>query len=359
MQHTVSILICTRDRAADLRATLATFAELDVPVGVSAELLVIANGSRDQTAEVVKHFSDSCLRLKSRYLFVGTPGKSRALNVGIAASAGGVLMFTDDDVHVPPDWIERMCEPIFSGTADAVAGGIRLAPSLHRPWLTAAQRGWLASTEDLPKNIDHPMIGANMAIGRHVLQRVPGFDPEVGPGARGHAEDTLFWLQVREAGFRIATRLDIETVHHLEPERLSRKAFMRQARKRGEFAAYVEWHWEHFRRRWPRLAFLRAAWQLALLRVRHFPTWIAAPTMPAWELEPMEKYHARRCYLRESHRPANYEHHGLVRRDTCRLAGTARAEPPAAPPSLPASDRTAARIADPCARRPVHTRGVE
>ena len=353
----ISIIICTRNRADRLRATLTALRAAISASPAPCELVVVDNGSADGTGRLLQR-----ARSEDPHLFAlacSEPGKSRSLNLALAAARGRVLLFTDDDVIPPADWIERMCEPIFTGTADAVAGGIRLAPSLHRPWLTAAQRSWLASTEDLPKNIDHPMIGANMAIGRHVLQRVPGFDPEVGPGARGHAEDTLFWLQVREAGFRIATRLDIETVHHLEPERLSRKAFMRQARKRGEFAAYVEWHWEHFRRRWPRLAFLRAAWQLALLRVRHFPTWIAAPTMPAWELEPMEKYHARRCYLRESHRPANYEHHGLVRRDTCRLADTARAEPPAAPPSLPASDRTAARIADPCARRPVHTRGVE
>ena len=277
------------------------------------ELIVVDNGSVDATGALLAtvHAEDS----RVRAILQPDRGKSRALNLALAAARGDVLLFTDDDVAPPADWVGRMSEPIFSGTADAVAGGIRLAPSLHRPWLTAAQRGWLASTEDLPKGVEHPLIGANMAVARHVLQRVPCFDPEVGPGALGHAEDTLFWLQVRQAGFRIATRLDIEVEHHLDPGRLSRGSFARQACKRGEFAAYVEHHWEHYRRRWPRLAFCRAACKLAWLRARHFPGWITAPTMPAWELGLLERYHARRCLLRERRREPNYECHGLFRRD--------------------------------------------
>lgn len=315
VSYTISIIICTRNRALDLRATLASLAQLDVPAGMCAELLVVDNGSQDQTAEVLRSLAGRCGKLSLRSLFVAEPGKARSLNHALASATGDVLLFTDDDVHPPTDWIDAISGPIRDGTADAVAGGIRLAPSLRRPWLAAAQRSWLASTEDLPKGIDHPLIGANMAVARQVFQRVPCFDPEVGPGALGHAEDTLFWLQVRQAGFRIATRLDIEVEHHLEPDRLSRKSFARQARKRGEFAAYVEHHWEHYRRRWPRLAFYRAALRLARVRVRHFPGWIAAPTMPAWELEPLEKYHARRCFLRERCREPNYECHGLARRD--------------------------------------------
>ncbi len=344
MSHTISILICTRDRATHLQATLEALADIEIPAGMSAELIVIDNGSRDQTADVLKAFGNSCGRLTLRHLFVGTPGKSVALNKGLSTATGDVLMFTDDDVHVPADWIEKLTRPILDGSADAVAGGIRLASSLRRPWLTAAQRGWLASTEDLPKNTNMPLIGANMAVSRRVLTAVPGFDPEVGPGALGHAEDTLFWLQVRQAGFRIVTHLDIEVEHHLEPGRLSRQSFARQAYKRGEFAAYVEHHWEHQRRRWPRLAFYRAACKLGWERLRHLPGWITAPTMPAWELEPLEKFHARRCLLRELRREPNYEHHGLVRRDwSSPLSGTRPGDsaparlPPLAPSTSPAS----------------------
>lgn len=309
----ISIIICTRNRVDYLLPSLVRLQEIMSVAPAACELIVVDNGSTDGTGGMLASVQTGDQRVRT--ISFPKQGKSQALNRALTVARGEVLLFTDDDVIPPIDWIGQMSEPIFSCIADAVAGGIRLAPSLNRPWLTAAQRGWLASTEDLPKNIEHPLIGANMAIGRHVLRRVPGFDPEVGPGALGHAEDTLFWLQVREAGFRIATRLDIETVHYLEPHRLSRKAFLRQARKRGEFAAYVEHHWEHYHRRWPRLAFCRAALLLTWERAKHFPAWLAAPTMPAWELEPLEKYHARRCYLRELRREPNYDLHGLVRRD--------------------------------------------
>ena len=48
-----SIIIVTRDRAEDLRLTLAAMGGLEVPAGFEVELLVIDNGSSDGTAEVV------------------------------------------------------------------------------------------------------------------------------------------------------------------------------------------------------------------------------------------------------------------------------------------------------------------
>jgi GT2 family glycosyltransferase len=112
-----------------------------------------------------------------------------------------VLLFTDDDVHPPIDWIEYMIAPILNEEADAVAGGIRIAPALKRPWLLPEHEMWLASTEYSGCPDWHPLIGANMAVHRRVFSKVGGFDPEIGPGALGHAEDTLFSLQMRRAGF--------------------------------------------------------------------------------------------------------------------------------------------------------------
>ena len=50
----VSILICTRDRAAALRDTLSSLARVVVPRSWKIELLVVDNGSRDGTREVVQ-----------------------------------------------------------------------------------------------------------------------------------------------------------------------------------------------------------------------------------------------------------------------------------------------------------------
>ena len=315
MAADVSIIICTRDRPVSLAETLAAVRRCEVPADLGVELIVVDNG-RGEADEVIRAAAAEhgnvagCFPI--RPLQQATPGKSRSLNLALGEAEGRVLLFTDDDVRPPKDWIERMVRPILSNDADAVAGGVRLAASLARPWITAAQRSWLASTEDLPRDADHPLIGANMAVARRVFKRVPGFDEKVGPGAIGHAEDTLFWLQVREAGFRVMTRLDVEVEHHLDESRLLRPAFERLADKRGEFAAYVEYHWEHFERRRPRLAWLKALAVLWTARLVHPWSLLTSPTMPAWELPLLDKERARYHLLRMRRQPRRYECHGLT-----------------------------------------------
>ena len=124
----VSIILCTGGRSADLRSTLDSLARVAVPANLSAELIVVENGAQGDAERLAAAFRSAALVV--RYVFEPTRGKSRALNRGIRESSGTILLFSDDDIRFPPDWIERMTAPILAGGADAVAGGVVLAP--HR-----------------------------------------------------------------------------------------------------------------------------------------------------------------------------------------------------------------------------------
>jgi glycosyltransferase involved in cell wall biosynthesis len=276
----VSILIATRNRADDLRATLASLAETELPGGGGGpvELIVVDNGSSDHTAAVLEA-SRSRLgdKLKFQWLTEPRPGKSRALNLGLRQARGAVLLFTDDDVRFP------------------------------RLWMRAGHLSWLACTEHKRGICEHPTVGANAAIARRVFDAIPMFDPEVGPGAIGHAEDLLLWLQMREAGFGLTTRFDVEVEHHPDERRLSRDAFAKLARKNGDWEAYVDYHWSHTPRRRPTLSLLKAWARLWGARVLRLPQWVVCPCVPEWELELLVQWHMRRRYFVERRRPRNYE----------------------------------------------------
>jgi glycosyltransferase involved in cell wall biosynthesis len=233
----VSIIVSTKDRCADLKDMLAHLGQVRVPDGWEVELIVVDNGSSDDTKLVVSQAK--LPNMKVRYALEPRRGKSHALNTGVSMSSGKALLMTDDDVHVPVNWIEDMCRPIISGAADAVQGGIRLAPHLERPWLTGALRVWVAAVED-PTHRPEGLVGANMAISRRAIDLVGLYDPRLGPGASGNYEDTKLGWALTQAGLKILYQPTVAVEHNFDADRLTVEAFMSAARRMAVSRAIVE-----------------------------------------------------------------------------------------------------------------------
>ena len=306
-----SIIIVTRNRAVDLAETLEAMRVAHVPDGMKVELVVIDNGSTDNTRDVVG--TSDCGEIEVRYFVEQKPGKCRGLNLGLAESGGDILLFTDDDVRPSVDWIAGMCEPIIDGRGDAVSGGVHLAPHLVRPWMTPVHRSWLADTGWLERDAPQSMVGANMAFSRKVLEKVPGFDPELGPGASGFGDDALLASQFVEAGYKIYDALDVSIDHHFEPTRLERDCWLGAAEKRGVSHAYRGHHWEHWGCRFGQLKVLRAKAKLAAWRSRNSSLMSEEEGCSCEELDLVFDLALVRGHLKESRRKRNYERHGLVK----------------------------------------------
>lgn len=272
----VSVLICSRDRAAHLAATLASIDALAVPPDIRAEVLVIDNGSIDGTAALLA--AGPIRSMPFRWASVPERGKARCLNAAMRLSRGKVLLWTDDDVRVRPDWLERMSLPILQGRYDAVVGAVEIPAELReRLRGTIVERKmWLfASTEETDFSAPTLMIGVNMAFGRHVLSKVPNFDEALGPGMLGFAEDTSFGNRLRDAGYTIGGIPEAIVEHHFDASRISRESVDSMVRRMAESMAYVAHRWNGKRIRFPRLKLAKAtlghAVKASLLALRGAP----------------------------------------------------------------------------------------
>lgn len=310
---TVSIIICTRDRAPDLGLTLRSLAAITPPDGCEVELLVVDNGSSDHTPNVVA--TAALPRFTIRYLHEPRAGQCHARNLGLREAAGAIILFTDDDVRFPPHWIERMTAPILDGSADAVAGGVIFPGTVNDAlsFLTpnsVLRRSWFAATEELDRSHPARLVGANMAFGRHVLAQVPEFDTALGPGALGFGDDTLFSWRLRAAGFHITGALDVAVEHHFDISRLTPSAIAALAVKMGATAGYFDWHWWQTTDRWNdfRLAWLRL--KMLLRRAGQRLLGEGTKHLPEWEL--VYRISLARCeqYRRESRFPRRYPRPG-------------------------------------------------
>ena len=92
---------------------MASLAGLAVPAGWRTDLLVVENGAKGRAEAIVGAFRHP--EIEARYRFVPAPGKSAALNLAVAENKGQVLLFTDDDVRLPANWVEEMAGPCCAG----------------------------------------------------------------------------------------------------------------------------------------------------------------------------------------------------------------------------------------------------
>jgi glucosyl-dolichyl phosphate glucuronosyltransferase len=228
-----SILIATYNRALVLRDTLASLARLEP--GAPWEVIVVDNNSPDTTRAIVERtIADFPAPL--RCAFEAEQGRSAALNRGFRLAKGEIVVTTDDDVRVEPDWLNRIEAGLTSHACDYVGG--RVVPlwgGLPPRWLPRTN-GQLWAAIALLDYGPQPMpfgrrvpLGVNMAIRREALERVGGFDPRIGRKA-----GTLLGQEVREwclrahaAGLKGFYAPEIVVAHLIPAERLTKAYFRR------------------------------------------------------------------------------------------------------------------------------------
>jgi glycosyltransferase involved in cell wall biosynthesis len=313
-----SVIISSSNRAAALKKTLHAFGEVCIPSGWSAELIVVDNASKDNTADVVRAVQLD--NFKVHYLHESRVGKSHALNTGMAAAQGEALLFTDDDIVPEKDWLEKIATPLLQHKYEGVIGRTRLASHLLRDWMKPEHKLWLVAPDE-PGEGELELIGANMGLHRSVFQRIEGFDPELGPGASGFGEETLLTWQMSEAGLRLGLVSEAVVVHHPDISRLLRSQWLAMARKRGRTAAYILHHWRHIELKRPFARLYYIGIKLGLRRLIQSLPPMEGEGSPPWEMSYVTEIEMCRQFIKERKRPRNYPRHGLQKKTMDNVSG--------------------------------------
>lgn len=245
----ISVIIATRDRAALLRDTLAAIAVQDDP-GTAVEILVADNASVDDTREAVREAS-AALRWPLHYLSESRAGKSHALNSALAQVHGDILVFTDDDVLPSRGWLKAYATAFAETGADYAVG--RIHPLWEAPppaWMSAALYGVLAVPDGgttrlritADEHSDIMPLGANMAVRRHVVDRIGGWNTALGKlqGTLRTGEDHEFALRMSSAGFIGVYEPAAAVQHRVPADRLQLSYFCRWFYDNGGIEAGLE-----------------------------------------------------------------------------------------------------------------------
>ena len=228
----VAVIICTRNRAEHLAEMLPSLAKLYIPAGLTVDAIIVDNGSTDATQAVIAEITRSCGWVRS--VIEHKPGLSNARNAGIEATSAPIVLFTDDDVRIPPDWLSGMVQMFSDPDTNIVQGHVVLVESVVMPWMESIH---LSALGEFTGDESKRMIGANFGFRRAAWECVGGFDPRFGPGSPlGFGDDTLFGHQVRRQFGDIAIYSGAPIVHHPDTSRLSRENLL----KRTQLGAIAE-----------------------------------------------------------------------------------------------------------------------
>jgi glycosyltransferase involved in cell wall biosynthesis len=302
MTYQAAVIIATRNNCDALRLTLESLEATFSNSQYSSIVYVIDNGSSDQTATACE---ESAVQVER--LWIPKPGKSLAYNQSIDCWDADCLLFTDDDVRVKPDWIDRMAGPILDGTWSAVVGPSRVPDTLRREWMTPLHDSWFMDYSFKQQTESEGIIGLNFGVDRRFLVEHLRWDEQLGPGALGFCDDSHIGAMIRRAGGRIGVVQGAEVEHHFDESRLERRYLQDRADRQGLSSGYLGWHLfarEH-RLSWLREMYFRM--RLLGYRMSHAAEARNEEGCSETECKLREKIYYAKQYRRERRLPRKYQ----------------------------------------------------
>jgi glycosyltransferase involved in cell wall biosynthesis len=177
----LSVVVACYNEAGTVREVLTKV--LDSPY--TAEVIVVDDGSTDESVSVIRSISDPRLRLIEQ---PGNTGKGAALRRGFGEAKADFVIVQDADLEYDPADYGVLLEPLLAGKADVVFGSRFISDRPHRVLLF-----WHSVGNRLLTTVSNAFTDLNLtdmetcykAFRREVIQGLDlredrfGFEPEV------------------------------------------------------------------------------------------------------------------------------------------------------------------------------------
>ncbi len=214
----VSVVVCTYNRDWVLEKCLEALRRMDYP---DFEVVVVDGPSTDRTARVLDRFPE----VKR----VNNPQRNLSIsrNLGIAASAGEIVAFIDDDAMAAPDWLQELVDVYRDPNVGGAGGHVYGPGGVHLQFDRGIISRWSLprAVRDEPADENAPhgewfniLMGTNCSFRRSVLEEIGGFDENY----EYYHDEADVCVRVIRAGYRIEHVANAPVWHEFEKSRIRR-----------------------------------------------------------------------------------------------------------------------------------------
>jgi glycosyltransferase involved in cell wall biosynthesis len=212
---TVSVIIPCRNEAEFIEELLDAVAAQDTPV---SEVVVVDNGSTDGSAAVVEAYAARHPSMPLAALRCARPGAAAAMNTGIRAASGDIIVRLDGHSKPKPDYIRRATAHLQDPRAGVIGGVWEIVPgadTLRARAIALAVRSRLGSGGAAYRHSDARRTSADVdtvpfgCYSRALWKELNGYDDDLQV-----VEDGDFNYRVRHAGYRVILDPDIRCTYY-------------------------------------------------------------------------------------------------------------------------------------------------
>ncbi len=194
------------------------------------EIIVVDDGSTDDTVDILREFDD---RIKLISKSNGGPASAR--NVGVRASNGSLIAFTDSDCLPHQDWLQEIVKGFYAPDIAGAGGSVR-----------GAYPGLVGEYIDLNRSLDPGfapggivmrLVTANACFRRDALVEANLFDVRF---RRAGGEDTELSVRLRKMGYELVYVSSAVVLHQ---HRRTIREYLATAANYGEGHYVLETLW--------------------------------------------------------------------------------------------------------------------